>query len=502
MSYTHISSSTVKNEKSAHDAHDIKALANGVSCLSALLENTPLSIEQAEIVYLLKKSAEELNAIMSQMLEESKQANVRKTHKKESFNLKETLNALFKTFCLTIQSKPVHAHLTIQGNVPSTIKGDKMALHRIVSNLLHNAGKFTHSGNIDITVSSTIKSGSNVLLKFQVKDTGIGIPQEHQKHIFEHFTSFNSDGYGLGLANVKELIEQNEGSITVESEVGQGTIFTFSLPYEIAQFKASQKVAPLSMHSLKDVKILIVDDDAVYRQYLTLILTQSKAQLTVVKTSKEALEIINSETFDMILMDLKLAEINGYDTAFEIRNTVNINRKTPILAMSASQADKTQLKLSGITDIMPKPLNTEGLVNRIYKALVSVKKTPKNVKLTFSFNEHLNVSHLNTLYGNDIEHAQMMFETFLKESLPFWYETSSHFNTIKEAVHRFKPAASMVGLTDVEQVCTHLEAHFSNYSDVKIQAILTDINKQLAYFKPILEKELKRLRYLNRSLAA
>lgn len=498
-----------KDNKSAGANHDIKALANGVFCMSSLLEGTPLSIEQAEIVQLLKKSAEELGAIMGRMLDQNQAHKMQP--KKENFNVNETLEAIFSTFRLTIQDKPIELKLKIEGKVPSTVKGDKTALHRILSNLLHNAGKFTHSGKIELYVSSEKRLNNQVVLTFSVLDTGIGIAKENQENIFKHFTKFNSDGYGLGLANAQDLVEQNGGIISVESEVGIGTTFTLSLPYEIAQFKASQKVAYLGVSALKGVKILVADDDNVYIKYISTILNQSEAQLTIVKTGREALAKAFNQGFDIILLDLRLPDLDGYDAAFQIRNTVNANRDIPILGMSAAGADREKAIICRITDVLPKPLNTEGLVSRIHQALAAHKKgdniTKETLTNTFYFDKRLDTDYLFSLYGNDIEHAEMMFETFLDESLPHWSGIMDAVEDrdillIKEMAHRFKPAVSMVGMTDIEKIFIDLERNISRYSYSEIKNIITLVNDKIAFYTPILKKELDRLRTTIKAIAA
>jgi CheY-like chemotaxis protein/two-component sensor histidine kinase len=498
-----------KDNKSAGANHDIKALANGVFCMSSLLEGTPLSIEQAEIVQLLKKSAEELGAIMGRMLDQN-QADVTQP-KLTNFNVNETLEAIFKTFRLTIQEKPIELKLKIEGKVPSTVRGDKTALHRILSNLLHNAGKFTHAGKIELYVSSEKRLNNQVVLTFSVLDTGIGIKKENQEKIFTHFTKFNSDGYGLGLANAQDLVIQNGGAISVESEEGIGTTFRLSLPYEIAQFKASQKVAYFGVSALKGVKILVADDDNVYIKYLSTILNQSKAQLTIVKTGREALTKALNQAFDIILLDLRLPDLDGYDAAFQIRNTVNANRDIPILGMSAAGADREKAIICRITDILPKPLNTEGLVSRIHQALAAHKKGDNIAKETltdaFYFDKRLDSEYLLSLYGNDIEHAEMMFETFLDESLPHWSGIMDAVGErdillIKGMAHRFKPAVSMVGLTDIEKILVDLEKNISRYTHSEIKNIITLVNDKIGFYMPILKKELERLKSTIQVIAA
>ena len=495
----------------AGTSHDIKALVNGVTCMSQLLEGTPLSIEQAEIVLLLKKSAEELTAMMTQVLEQSKPEAKPTTPRIENFNVNDTIETIFNTFRLTLQDRPIETKLVIEGKVPATVKGNRSALHRILSNLLQNSGKFTQLGSIELHVNTNKNTANQTTLTFQVIDTGCGIAPENLARIFNRFEKFNSEGYGIGLATVKELVTQQGGNISVQSHLEAGTRFTFSLPFEIAKFSENSKTIPLSIRALKDVKILVADDDIVYSKYLKTILTEANAQITMVKNGEEALEYCHSQRFDLILLDLQLPEIDGYETAFQIRNTLNLNRHAAIVGMSAGEADKAKIIVAGMDDLLPKPLNTEGLLSRLQRVL-NVDKSDFDVlkiekKDCLDFNEKLNVAYLQAFYGNDVEHAAMMFETFLEETLPVFYELKSslqknNLTEIKEKLHRLKPAFLMVGLTEAEQKLAYLELHIPKLSKQQIGFILHEIETIVTNFKPILEQELNRLNYVFKVIAA
>jgi CheY-like chemotaxis protein len=256
------------------------------------------------------------------------------------------------------------------------------------------------------------------------------------------------------------------------------------------------------MTLLKNKRILIADDDEVYLKYLTTLMNQSGAQILTVKNGKEALEVIPIQLFDLILIDLKLPDIDGYEVAFQARNTLNINRHTAIVGMSAGEAEEARQITSNMDDVLPKPLNAEGLINRLERVMV-FEKTAFQLKNTFhlnvfDFDKRLNALHLKELYGNDTEHAAMMFETFLEESVLQWHGIWTLWETnnlmgIKEKAHRLKPAFSMVGLTQVESKLKDLERSIFAYSQAKLKEILTTIDNVIADFTPILENELERL---------
>jgi DNA-binding response OmpR family regulator/two-component sensor histidine kinase len=494
--------------------HDIKTLTNGVLCMSSLLENTALNVEQAEIVQLLRKSAADLNAMMSQILATSQAQSCVPISKNEAFNLKEEVEYIFNTFKFTIAQKPIKTQLIIDKSVPATVKGNKVALNRILNNLLHNAGKFTESGRIDLCIKTDEKSGEKQTILFGISDTGIGISAENKNKIFDNFTKFNSEGYGIGLATVKALVETLEGNIEVESELNCGTKFTASIPFEVLQFAAIKKTIPLNIGVLKDKKILIADDDVVYKKYLTTILSQFNANITFVNSGENVLQLIDNQRFDLILLDLNLSGIDGFTTASEIRLTRNKNRHTAIIGMSASEVNEKKARACGMVDMLPKPLNTEGLTFRLQRVLEGQKgfltQNINNNKLhiaNFNFNKKLNCTHLATLYGNDLEHASLIFETFLTESLPDFYTIfdaleTQNYAEIKSKAHRFKAAFSMVGLTQIEKHLTDLERNIFNYSQHKISEILKNMDVKITHLKPILERELEKLKAAYMSKAA
>jgi DNA-binding response OmpR family regulator len=486
---------------SAGTSHDLNALVNGVMCMTALLENTALSVEQSEILHLLKHSAEALNEVMTTVLKQSKLETNHSLIKKEAFNLNETLKTVFKTFKFSISKPHIKARLVIEKEVPAKVKGDKTALMRILTNLLNNAGKFTENGEITLKVSSK-NTDNKAQIQFEISDTGCGIPQENIENIFKPFIKYHSEGFGLGLATAKELVEQQLGNIEVQSIVDKGTTFAISLPYEITAYTLNPKTHPLSINSLKGVKILIIDDDDVYARYLDIILKENNALSTCVRTENEAFYQIENEKYDLILLDMHLPTSDGYAVAYRIRNTLNINRNTPIAGMSAGEIEREKIIFSGVNDIIPKPLPIDGVVARLQKVLINEQPFLKEItpEESFDFNPALNVPHLKAIYGNDIEHAILMFETFLTETITqtkelFYFLERDEMLKLKDKAHRLQPVFSMVGLTKIENHLQVIEKHTFDYDKHQFLGILREIDTELTNLTPILEQELLRMKH-------
>ncbi len=493
----------------ADSSHDLKTLANGVLCMSALLEKTPLSIEQSEIVELLKKSAAELSNLTNQILIQSQRPTETLSSRLEVFSLKDVIETTFDTFDLTFLNKGLDNQLVIKGNLPAKVKGDRVALHRILANLLHNAGKFTENGGIKLTVSLHRMMASEVTLIFKIEDTGIGIAPENMPFIFDRFSKFDSDGHGLGLSNVKSLVTQNGGKIDAKSQVNVGTTFIVSMPFQQVALPLTQN-AHFAHWVFDGKKILIADDDAVYTKYLTTILAEKRVQLTTVQTASEALQCVENQHFDLILLDLNLPDATGYDLANMIQESYSPNRHTPLVGMTAAAVHAMDFSILGFSDVFQKPLNTEGVVLKLHSILSQSKKSeigneiisaPKTYTLASPFDAQLDVAHLTALYGGDTEHAVLMFETFLEESLIDFYQLFNllkinDLEGIKRLIHRFKPAFSMVGLTEIEGQLFDLEQNLHHYSMPQVFHFLKKVEQKIQDYTPILKKQLKNLKRL------
>ena len=254
-----------------------------------------------------------------------------------------------------------------------------MKLSQILINLISNACKFTDEGTITVNIVPKEIVEDSIQLNFRIADTGMGISEEKQRYIFDEFTqdikSNDFQGTGLGLAIVKRLLDLHDAPIGLKSEKNVGTEFTFAITYEIAQ-KTDVEVVPKEEkidRSIEGSHILIVDDNKINRLVTRKILENNKFTCTIAENGKEALEIINDEVFDMILMDVNMPIMNGFEATKAIRG---FNSTVPIIALTATNPTKSfeDLKALGFTDIIIKPYDTLDFLEVIKKNFVSTVK--------------------------------------------------------------------------------------------------------------------------------
>jgi CheY-like chemotaxis protein len=290
------------------------------------------------------------------------------------------MNELKKTFEHRTKEKSLGFEISVQPDVPSSIKGDPYRLNQILFNLVGNAIKFTSEGNIKVTVNIFEQTESKIWIQFIVKDSGIGIPLSQQSKIFESFTQANTDttrkygGTGLGLAITKNLVQLQDGTIGIESEVGIGTSFIVKLPYGIGvaehQEDLTQKRAEPS--DLSGLNILLVEDNLMNQFVAKQFFKKWNNELIIANHGAEAITVLRErDDIDLVLMDLQMPEMSGFQAAEIIRgqNSVVKNSEIPIIALSADAFLETRRRVieAGMNDYVTKPFKPDELYSKIVK---------------------------------------------------------------------------------------------------------------------------------------
>jgi CheY-like chemotaxis protein/anti-sigma regulatory factor (Ser/Thr protein kinase) len=265
--------------------------------------------------------------------------------------------------------------------LPAILVGDPVRLNQVITNLLSNAIKFTSRGGITIDILLEEETKDQVTLSFVVTDTGIGIPEDKLSIIFESFTQAQSDttrkygGTGLGLTITKRLVELQNGTISVTSTVGKGSVFTAIIPFK----KSQQQVAPLDQHyfnntvqNLEHVRLLLVEDNEVNQFIAVQFLEKWGITPDCALNGKEAVEMVRQKTYDVILMDLQMPVMDGFEATQCIRGLGGHNATLPIIALSASAMMDVQDKAlqQGMNEYVSKPFNPNELYLKIAKYTV------------------------------------------------------------------------------------------------------------------------------------
>jgi len=360
-------------------SHEIRTPLNSILGFTNMLLKTDLGEKQKEFIHAIKTSGDSLIYLINDILDLAKVNAGKMTFEKQPFQIKKTIKLLQNSFDLIIKEKNLEIANEYDNRIPEMLVGDSVRLNQILVNLMSNAIKFTHKGKITISVKLLQEDEENTTLEFAVSDTGIGIAENKIDSIFNVFeqaetgTSNSYGGSGLGLSIVKKLVEFQGGSINLKSKVGEGSTFSFTLTFEKTNIKAEPKTEIIKLDSeIKNMRVLVAEDVTLNQLLIKMILSDFGFEHEVVANGKIAIEKLQTNTYDIILMDLNMPEMNGFEATEYIRNTMK--SEIPIIALTADVTitDLTKCKESGMNDYISKPIDEELL----YSKMVELIKKP------------------------------------------------------------------------------------------------------------------------------
>jgi len=366
--------SQAKGEFLANMSHEIRTPMNGVIGTLQLLEDTNLSAEQKEFVATAHKSADALLAILNDILDLSKIEAGKLSFECIAFDFKQIIKDIVVLHSLKAEQHGISLVQEIDDSLPDTLMGDPTRLRQVIINLVSNALKFTREGEVKVKVVVLKKQDDAVDLKLTVSDTGIGISKAAQKTLFNAFTQADGSttrkygGTGLGLAIVNQLVEMMGGVLGVDSVEGEGSEFWFTASFSCADEKlvtAEQPVVADRRLPLNS-KVLLVEDNPINQMVAQKMLEKVGLKAKLANNGIEALQCLQDEVFDLVLMDCQMPEMDGFDATREIRNLEikALNQKpVPVVAMTANvmSGDRERCLEFGMDDYIGKPVQREQL---------------------------------------------------------------------------------------------------------------------------------------------
>jgi PAS domain S-box-containing protein len=366
--------SRAKSEFLANMSHEIRTPMNAIIGMTDLVLDSPQPAEQHEHLEMVRSSAESLLDILNDILDLSK-IEARRFHLVEAdFSLPEVVERVINSLAVKAIERGLELTSHMAPEVPSQLRGDAGHLRRVLINLVGNAIKFTHQGEVRISVAGEEGAAEAVWLHFSVADTGIGIPPEKLEAVFETFTQADGSttreygGTGLGLAISKELVALMGGEIWVESELGRGSTFHFTAcfghPAGVRQPEVSEaeEAAPFCLASGRRLRVLVAEDNLVSQKLLCRLLERRGHQVTAVRDGREVLAALETAPFDMVLMDIQMPVVDGLQAAAEIRKDGRW-RHLPIIAVTAHamKGDRERYLEAGLNDYISKPIRAATL---------------------------------------------------------------------------------------------------------------------------------------------
>ena len=486
-------------------SHEIRTPMNAIIGFTKVVLKTDLTAKQHEYLSAIKMSGDALIVLTNDILDLAKVDAGKMIFEQTPFKMALSISAMLHLFDTKIQEKNLSLVKEYDYSIPEVLVGDPVRLHQIILNLVSNAVKFTNHGEIIVSGKKLKEDDETVTIEFIVADTGIGIPENEIGNIFQNFQQASSGtsrlygGTGLGLAIAKQLVEAQDGKISVKSQIEKGSAFSFILSFLKTKVDAESEAATEEVDSeVTNVKVLVAEDIPLNQLLIKTLLDDFGFEGDMASNGKIAVEKLQVKPYDIILMDLQMPEMNGFEATEYIRNTMK--SQIPIIALTAdvTTVDLAKCKAVGMNDYIAKPVDEHVL----YSKIVSLVKKPSmlkdednqgQIKEEYVRTKCIDLDYLVRRTKSNPKLMMEMISLYLEQTPNLINAMNTSFrnknwNALHAAVHKMIPSFAIMGIsTDYETMAKKVQEyagtqqHTDSIQDLVLQlaTICTQACKEL-----------------------